>query len=59
MTNNNNTNESNEMKTTSTTITCREWTVRNDSMTQEEKQEAARACVIREREIAAAKKAAK
>ena len=47
------------LETKSTTTTCREWTVRNDSMTQEEKQEAARACGIREREIAAAKKAAK
>ena len=57
--NNNNTNESNEMKTTSTTITCREWTARNESMTQEDKKEAARACLIKEKEVMAARKAAK
>ena len=57
MRNNNNTNESNEMKST---ITYREWLIaRNENMTQEDKMEAARACLLKEKEIMAARKAAK
>ena len=57
MRNNNNTNESNEMKST---ITYREWLIaRNENMTQEDKMEAARACLLKEKEIMAARKAEK
>jgi hypothetical protein len=57
MKNNNNTNGNNEMKST---ITYREWLIaRNESMTQEDKKEAARACLLKEKEIMAARKAAK
>ena len=58
MKNNNNTNGNNEMK--STTMTYREWLIaRNENMTQEDKKEAARACLAKEKEIMAARKAAK
>lgn len=63
MRNNNNTNESNEMKTTksiSTTITYREWLIaRNENMTQEDKEEATRAYMVKERAALAARKDAK
>jgi hypothetical protein len=63
MRNNNNTNESNEMKTTksiSTTITYREWLIaRNEGLTRADKKRAARAYIVKENEIMAARKAAK
>jgi hypothetical protein len=58
MTNNNNTNESNEMK--STTMTYREWLIaRNESMTQEDKEEATRAYMVIERAALVARDKAK
>ena len=57
MTNNNNTNESNEMKST---ITYREWLIaRNESMTQEDKEEEARAYMVKERAALVAREKAK
>ena len=58
MTNNNNTNGNNEMK--STTTTYREWLIaRNEGLTRADKKRAARAYMVKENEIMAARKAAK
>ena len=55
-----NNNESNEMKTTSTTITYREWLIaRNEYMTQGDKEEATRAYMVKERAALTARKDAK
>ena len=57
MTNNNNTNRNNEMKST---ITYREWLIaRNEGLTRADKKRAARAYMVKENEIMAARKAAK
>ena len=58
MTNNNNTNGNNEMK--STTTTYREWLIaRNESMTQEDKEEATRAYMVIERAALVAREKSK
>ena len=55
---NNNTNERNEMK--STTMTYREWIIaRNESMTQEDKEEATRAYMVIERAALVAREKSK
>ena len=57
MTNNNNTNRNNEMKSE---ITYREWLIaRNEGLTRADKKRAARAYMVKENEIMAARKAAK
>ena len=57
MRNNNNTNESNEMKST---ITYREWLIaRNENMTQEDKEEATRAYMVKERAALVAREKSK
>ena len=54
---NNNTNESNEMKST---ITYREWLIaRNEGLTRADKKRAARAYMVEEKAIMAARKDAK